>query len=174
MISSGEAGQLWRGIGITQMKRLGGLQGVFLSPWDLITRKGLASPCLHGWKLTGLFTGLSHTMAPQLENGLEGNQWDFLISSHFLEVVVKGVLGRESLGNAITGYKYLWGHLTLPYLISVISGGAPAVHPEPLGNALFVNMILKNIFKNSFEMILVFPHCWVLRELWAAHRAGSG
>lgn len=43
--------------------------------------------------------------------------------------------------------------------------GAPAVHPEPLSNALFVNMILKNIFKNAFEMILVFPHCWVLREL---------
>lgn len=35
--------------------------------------------------------GLSHTLAPQLE----GNQRDFLISSPFLAVAVKGVLGRE-------------------------------------------------------------------------------
>lgn len=68
-----------------------GLQGAFLSLWGLFPRKGLAFPCLHEWKLTGLFMGLSHTLAPQLE----GNQRDFLISSPFLAVAVKGVLGRE-------------------------------------------------------------------------------
>lgn len=39
--------------------------------------------------------GLSHTLEPQLENGLEGNQRDFPISSPLLAVAVKGVLGRE-------------------------------------------------------------------------------
>lgn len=72
-----------------------GLQGAFLSLWDLFPRKGLAFPCLHVWKLTGLFMGLSHTLEPQLENGLEGNQRDFPISSPLLAVAVKGVLGRE-------------------------------------------------------------------------------
>lgn len=64
-------------------------------------REGLASHCLHGWKLMELFMGLSHTPAPWQENGLEGNQWDFPISSPFLALVVKGLLGKERLGNTI-------------------------------------------------------------------------
>lgn len=95
----------------------------------------------------GLFMGLSHTLAPQLENRLEGNQWDFPISSAFLAVVVKGLLGTETLGNTITRCRHLWRYQTLPHLISVISGGTPGVHPEPLSNALFVNTIKKKVKK---------------------------
>jgi len=95
--------------------------------------------------------GLRHTPTPQLENRLEGNQQDFPICSLFLAVVVKGVLVRERLRNTITRCKNLvGGHQTLSHLVSVISEGAPAVHPEPLSNALFVNTILKKHFKKGF------------------------